>query len=496
MVRASGRLLLVPFKVLSLAIVLVFLITILAPVAVARAQDATPVAASPLQPIELRAMTFNVWMGGVQVDLAQVVAAIQAAEADVVGLQEVEGHTRQIADALGWQYADERTQIISRWPLIDPPGANGLYVFVGPSPGAVVAIANVHLPSDPYGPEAVRDSATAEEVLALEEETRLATLQPWLDRLPELVSDGIPVILTGDFNTPSSLDWTEATAASRDQVLYPLAWPVSVAAMDAGFRDTFREAHPDPVQRPGLTWTPGYPHPFVRPNETFDRIDWVLAAGNIEVLSSEVVGEAGNPDVDIAVTPWPSDHRGVVSTLRIMPGTPPLLVAVNRRAVTRGDEIIVRFHAPGEEGDRISLVPAGGNPATETVMSLPPRESIVDGAIAFGANTLSPGPYEAALTGADGEVLARIPFRVLDPAAKPIVRVEQPTVAAGEPITVAWENAPGAKWDWIGLYAAGDPDLYNYLGFLYTSAEIAGTVTFDTEALGGELPLPETTRPA
>src|SRR5262245_53280339 len=60
----------------------------------ARGQTATPVAAAPMEPIALRVMTFNVWLGGVQVDLAQVVAAIEAARADVVGLQEAEGHTR------------------------------------------------------------------------------------------------------------------------------------------------------------------------------------------------------------------------------------------------------------------------------------------------------------------------------------------------------------------------------------------------------------------
>lgn len=490
MVRASGRCsrLFSLFCFCSPALLLTLLFPALGPVTMAGAQVATPAAAASQEPFEMRVMTFNVWVGGVQVDMAQVAAAIQAADADVVGLQEAEGHTRQIADALGWQYVDERTQIISRLPLIDPSGANGLYVFIQPRPGAVIAIANVHLPSDPYGPEAVRDGAAAEEVLALEEETRLAALQPWLDRLPELVAAGIPVILTGDFNTPSALDWTEASAVARDQILYPLAWPVSVAAFQSGFRDTFREAHPDPVQRPGLTWTPGYPAPFVRPNETLDRIDWVLAAGDVEVMSSEVVGEDGNPDVDIAVTPWPSDHRGVVSTLRLTPGAPPLLVAVNQRAVTRGDEIIVRFHAPGEEGDRVSLVSAGDDPATDALMSLPPRESIVDGALAFGTAALPPGLYEAALTGADGAVLASIPFHVLAPGAIPSVRVEHPSLAVGEPITVSWENAPGAKWDWIGLYAAGDPDLYTYLGFLYTEAEIAGAVTFDAEALGGELP--------
>ena len=47
---------------------------------------------------------------------------------------------------------------------------------------------------------------------------------------------------------------------------------------------------------------------------------------------------------------------------------------------------------------------------------------------------------------------------------------------------------PGTEWDWVGIYATGDSDLYNYLGFLYTEAEPEGSVTFDEEALGEALP--------
>jgi len=87
-------------------------------------------------------------------------------------------NTRTIAEKLGWNYS-ERTSYMSRFPIIDPPGANGLYVFVEPVPGRVVAVANVHLPSDPYGPYEARDGATRAQYPAL-----LRILQ-WLDVLPE-----------------------------------------------------------------------------------------------------------------------------------------------------------------------------------------------------------------------------------------------------------------------------------------------------------------------
>lgn len=44
---------------------------------------------------------------------------------------------------------------------------------------------------------------------------------------------------------------------------------------------------------------------------------------------------------------------------------------------------------------------------------------------------------------------------------------------------------PGNKFDWIGIYSATDPDLYNY--YLYTNASVAGAVTFKTEDFGDAL---------
>ena len=104
--------------------------------------------------------------------------------------------------------------MISRYRLIDPPEADGVYVFVELGLGRVAAIANVHLPATPYGPYRVRNGATPEELDELERTTRLPAIQEQLDVLPGLVSEGIPVFLAGDFNSPSHLDWTPAVAAT------------------------------------------------------------------------------------------------------------------------------------------------------------------------------------------------------------------------------------------------------------------------------------------
>ena len=151
----------------------------LASVAMAPSPAAAAPARSGHNAVELSVMTFNIFYGGDELDFGTgdfcevadgcdetfeaVVATVLASGADVVGLQEAERNTRRLAEALGWHY-DERNHVISRFPLIDPPGADGVYAFVEVSPGRVVAIANLHLTSDPYGPYAVRDGASAGEV--------------------------------------------------------------------------------------------------------------------------------------------------------------------------------------------------------------------------------------------------------------------------------------------------------------------------------------------
>ena len=51
-------------------------------------------------------------------------------------------------------------------------------------------------------------------------------------------------------------------------------------------------------------------------------------SGAAETLGTKLVGEAGGPDVDIERDPYPTDHRGVVSTFRVEPANPAPFAAV------------------------------------------------------------------------------------------------------------------------------------------------------------------------
>jgi hypothetical protein len=68
--------------------------------------------------------------------LTRLAAVVKQAGADVVGVQEAVRNTRRLAGLLGW-YASPRAHVISRFPIVDPPGSGGVYVFVEPAPGQV-----------------------------------------------------------------------------------------------------------------------------------------------------------------------------------------------------------------------------------------------------------------------------------------------------------------------------------------------------------------------
>jgi hypothetical protein len=135
--------------------------------------------------------------------------------------------------------------------------------------------------------------------------TRLPEIRAALAGLRPALRAGIPTLLTGDFNTPSHLDWTSAVVGAREQVRYAVPWPVTEAVAAAGFQDAYRSTHPDPVAAPGITWTFGTPFPRLAPDVAVDRIDMIHASAGIRVLDSGIAGPPGTPDVTWPVDPYP-----------------------------------------------------------------------------------------------------------------------------------------------------------------------------------------------
>lgn len=258
----------------------------------------------------LKVMTFNIWRGSTSI--VKVAEAIRTAEADVIGIQEADGQLPALARKLNFYY-DEEHNILSRYPLHQ--SAHKEFIWVEVAPDEVAAMSNVHLCHEPYGPYDIRDELDAAAAVANENRIHMQEMNSRFHLLRQLASQGVPVFLTGDFNAPSHLDWTDEAKSMHFGVA--VEWPVSIRLEQLQFRDSYREVHSDPLMKPAVTWTPGG-NGHIEPDEVHDRIDFVYAGGPSATIDSRIVGERG-PYTDIAITPWPSDHRAVVSTFELIP---------------------------------------------------------------------------------------------------------------------------------------------------------------------------------
>ncbi len=444
---------------------------------------------SPLgEPMEMSVLVYNVEYGGDK----STDAVIESIDADVVGLLESYNRLPEIAAHTGYPYFNIGLQLMSKYPILEPSGADGRYAFIEVEPGYVVAFFNTHLDYVRYGPALLARGSSIQEVTATEEEVRLSSLKLLTPYLEDVIAAGYPVFLTGDLNTPSSLDYTAITVGTRDGVSEPILWPVSEELAGLGMRDTYREIHPDPLAKPGITWG----NPDLKRRGVGDRIDYVYAGGATTTLSSALVGKNGDPDVDIGFTRWTSDHRAVLSTFEVTPVALPTSISLSSAMLTDGDSVQVRYHAPGNDMTTVAIVPSGADPGSAV-------KTLRGGASgAFVVETIGWDPigYEAVLLGADGDELARAAFWVRSATASPILVSAKPAYAEGEPIEISWVDGPANRWDWIGVYKGSAPDpgnddylLWSYVGGHDAGAippSVAGSMTLGPDSEGKAWPLP------
>jgi exonuclease III len=418
-------------------------------------------------------LVFNVEYGGDLVDFAKTAEAIELSSPDVVAIEEAWGHIPRLADALGFAEYDLRHHVLSRLPLLDSPDGDGRVVFFETSPGCAVALANVHLPSDPPIEEVLHEGGP-ERAFEVERNSRLRALEPTLASLRALAEQGMPVLLAGDFNTLSHLD-------------DGLSWPTSRAVAHSGLRDAWREVHPDPKTHPGFTWWAGRPsvdgwNPGADSPQS--RIDRLYSGGPIRVKDARIVGEAGREGVAIGITPWPSDHRALLVALELTPAPTPTTIAAWPERVFAGEEF--RTRARGFPPRSTVAVVRGEGANARPIAS---REAAMADLV-FPTTGLEGGAYEVLLLDSSGARIERTEVFLYPAETPPALRLD-PELAPGEPIEVRFSGAPGNRWDWIGVYREGS-DLNRDAPLLWrhTGARVQGEMVLDEGAEGGGWPLP------
>ena len=352
---------------------------------------------------------------------------------------------------------------------------------------------NTHLDYVRYGPRLYLGGMPLADVLASEDEVRTRSIEVLTPSMQALLEEGYPVILTGDLNQPSSLDYTEETVGMRKGVTEPIPWPVSETLLDIGMRDTFREIHPDPVENPGLT----HGNPDFKEGGFGDRIDYLYVGGPAVTQTSELVGEVGGPNVDREYDPWTSDHRAVLSTFEVTPVELRQTLSLDRRLLTEGEQLGVRYHAPGSSGNTISIMREGRSVDEALVSEKVTGES---GTTSIDTASLAPTGYDIVLAAADGTELERNSFWLRSEQEDVTLSTDSRTYGVGEPIEVTWDDGPANRWDWIGVYEAGaaDPQQDDYLLWGYTGGHDAGALpptvfgamTIGPDSQGRPWPLP------
>lgn len=306
----------------------------------------------------LRVMTFNILQAGGEASnvgfnnadfdgsrMDELAAVIRLADADIVGVQE-DCTTDALLRELGepWQRIGS---IYSRLPLskvsVEP------YLAVAKaelSKGRTVTLVNCHWLPPPrcYGPDLAQAELKSNPDLSqagamasrIIERCTIsagprgydATLKP----LQTAIGSNESAILTGDFNEPSHLDWTQRFAKevpdrwvanpTGTPLRFAVEWPGSKRLETIGMLDSYRVVHANEVERMGVTWTPAYPErtPGRRnyADQVLDRIDRIYHTDrSIIPVAAEVVGEDASTSDIVFPGRWPSDHRAVVVDFQI-----------------------------------------------------------------------------------------------------------------------------------------------------------------------------------
>ena len=174
----------------------------------------------------LTVLSWNVWHGGHSKTYSGkgcegTIDILKKSEADVVLMIETYGAAPMVADSLGYSYnlISDNLSIYSRYPIIrkyafadsiSTFNFGGVMIDVDGKPVRVFNTWLHYLPDMRLVPT----DKSKEEILAWEMEgTRDEEIHKILSVLQPLLAeaDSIPIIMGGDFNVHSHLDWTEAT---------------------------------------------------------------------------------------------------------------------------------------------------------------------------------------------------------------------------------------------------------------------------------------------
>lgn len=254
----------------------------------------------------LKVLSWNIWHGGHSaaypgIGCKNVIDILKHSEADVVIVIETYGASSMIADTLGFYHRllSSNLSIYSRYPIVKTftfPDSISTFNFGGVEidyKGTPVRVFDTWLHTMPDCRVVPVEKSEAEIISWEESGSRDDEIRHILSVLKEMINeaDSIPIILAGDFNTHSHLDWVSETKDLYQHGGAVVNWPVSKLMEKTGFKDSFREVNPDPVTHIGTTWMYDIKEDggdLGVPNRS-DRIDFIYYSGKkLKAVQSEI----------------------------------------------------------------------------------------------------------------------------------------------------------------------------------------------------------------
>ncbi|MGY5253039.1 endonuclease/exonuclease/phosphatase family protein [Sphingobacterium spiritivorum] len=314
----------------------------------------------------LRVLQFNIWQEGTVVPggFEAIANEIARLKPDLIAFSEVRNYhntkfNERIVEALAqrgltyYSFFSNDSGLLSRYPLIsygrvgDDSKFKGTIhkAVVSPSEGKTIAFYTAHLEYTKganYLPRGYHADTwakleapivDADAVLANNNSSsRDEAIQIFMEDAAKEISVGHEVILGGDFNEPSYLDWTARTKDKYDHKGLIIPWTITKMLAEGGFQDAFRKVYPDEVTHPGFTF-PSYNKDveisklvWGASADERDRIDFIFykSGQRLKPVKAAVVGpkesilrgekttEISKDKFILPLAVWPTDHKALL----------------------------------------------------------------------------------------------------------------------------------------------------------------------------------------
>lgn len=315
----------------------------------------------------LKALQMNIWMGGSKVEgaVGMIADEIIASKADVIFLNELRDYKgenfilymvkelRRRGQVFYGESSALSVGILSRFPI---ENQEIVYPQVKTEKGAILRVVlsfenrkiaayaahldyrhyACYLPRGYNGSDWKKMEAPVIDEPKLLEMNRRSyreeAIRVFLRRVQSDIKQGFEILLAGDFNEPSHLDWGNETKNLWEHNGAVVNWDCSSMLYESGFRDAYRMVYPNPVANPGftfpagnravatdkLTWAPEadereridfiyyYPSSLLIPKKA-----WVV--GPVEsVVKGDIKKEITKDRFIRPKRGWPTDHKAVM----------------------------------------------------------------------------------------------------------------------------------------------------------------------------------------